>query len=173
MCCLTCRSGRVGDTARVDRQHADDLVTALLTASRALVGISARSLATVEETVTVAQFRSLVVLASKGSSTLAHLAGELGVTSSTAQRQVERLVGSGLVSRTENPLDRREVVIELTKAGRRVVDTVTNRRRQAIARIATRMSPVDSAAFINALRAFAVAANEPDAAEQDAAELGW
>lgn len=64
-------------------------------------------------------------------------------------------------------------MIELTKAGQRVVDTVTNRRRQAIARIATRMSPVDSAAFINALQAFAVAANEPDAAEQDAAELGW
>lgn len=157
----------------MDRQDADDLVTGLLTASRALVGISARSLATVEETVTVAEFRSLVVLASKGSSSLAHLASELGVTSSTAQRQVDRLVSSGLVSRTENPNDRREVVIDLTKAGKRVVDTVTNRRRQAIARIATRMSPVDSAAFIDALRAFAVAANEPDAAEQDASELGW
>lgn len=157
----------------VDRQDADDLVTGLLTASRALVGISARSLATVEETVTVAQFRSLVVLASKGPSTLAHLAAELGVTPSTAQRQVDRLVGSGMVSRTENPNDRREVVIDLTQAGKRVVDTVTNRRRQAIARIAARMSPVDSAAFIKALQAFAVAANEPDAAEQDASDLGW
>lgn len=157
----------------MDGRDADDLVTGLLTASRALVGISARSLATIEETVTVAQFRSLVVLASKGPSTLAALAGELGVTSSTAQRQVDRLVGSDLVSRRENPHDRREVVIDLTNAGRRVVDTVTERRRQAIARIATRMSPVDCTAFIGALRAFAVAANEPDAAEQDASQLGW
>ncbi|HZL05508.1 MAG TPA: MarR family transcriptional regulator, partial [Coriobacteriia bacterium] len=44
----------------------DEFVTAVLTASRVLVGVSARSLAEVEETVTVTQFRTLVVLDSRG-----------------------------------------------------------------------------------------------------------
>ncbi|HWU33579.1 MAG TPA: MarR family transcriptional regulator [Marmoricola sp.] len=157
----------------MDDTSADELVTALLTASRALVGVSARSLATVEDTVTIAQFRSLVVLATKGPSTLAHLAGELGVTASTAQRQVDRLVGQELVTRRENPEDRREVVITITTAGKRIVDTATRRRRKAIAAIVANMSPVDSDALIEALDAFARAASEPIADSDGAARLGW
>lgn len=157
----------------MDEERAEELVTALLTASRALVGVSARSLATVEETVTIAQFRSLVVLASKGPSTLAHLAGELGVNASTAQRQVDRLVGQGLVTRRENPLDRREVVIAITPAGQHIVDTATQRRRRAIAEIVAKMSDVDNNALIAALNAFATAAREPSVGGDGAARLGW
>lgn len=158
----------------MDRQGTDELVTALLTASRALVGVSARSLATVEETVTLTQFRSLVVLSGRGASTLARLAAELGVTASTAQRQVDRLVGLGLVSREENPLDRREVVIDLTAEGKRVVDTVTSRRRRAIAAIASQMPASERDSLIKALDAFARAANEPSPVDDDAASrLGW
>lgn len=157
----------------MDDSRTDDLVTALLTASRALVGVSARSLATVEDTVTIAQFRSLVILSSKGPSTLAALAGELGVTASTAQRQIDRLVGQELVTRRENPTDRREVVIAITTAGKRIVDTATKRRRKAIAAIVANMSPVDSDALIEALDAFAHAAREPVADGDGAARLGW
>ena len=157
----------------MDQNRAEDLVTALLTASRALVGVSARSLATVEETVTVAQFRSLVILSSKGPSTLANLAAELGVTASTAQRQIDRLVGQELVTRHENPSDRREVVITITAAGKRIVDTATRRRRKAIAEIVNKMSPVDSDALIAALDAFAQAASEPSANSDGAIRLGW
>lgn len=42
------------------------MVTALLTASRLLVAVSARSLAAVEESLTLPQFRMLVVLDSRG-----------------------------------------------------------------------------------------------------------
>src|SRR5690606_3390585 len=44
----------------------DEVTSAMLTASRLLVAISARSLAAVEDAVTPAQFRRLVVLASQG-----------------------------------------------------------------------------------------------------------
>lgn len=161
------------DTEQVDSNVADDLVTALLTASRVLVGVSARSLATVEEAVTVAQFRTLVVLSSKGASTLAYLAGELGVNPSTAQRQVDRLIAQGLVNREENPADRREVVLTLTAHGRGVVDTVTRRRRSAISQIVDAMHPDDHTGLILALQAFAVAAGEPAAATDGAGKLGW
>lgn len=161
------------DTGTVDDARTDDLVTALLTASRALVGVSAHSLATVEDTVTIAQFRSLVILASKGPSTLANLATELGVTASTAQRQIDRLVGQELVTRQENPQDRREVVIAITPSGKRIVDSTTRRRRKAIAAIVANMSPVDTDALIEALDAFATAAREPSVETDGAARLGW
>ena len=56
---------RVTDVADVDvrvKPVVDDFVTALLTASRVLVGVSARSLVQAQGTVTVTQFRTLVVL---------------------------------------------------------------------------------------------------------------
>ncbi|MFC7655431.1 hypothetical protein ACFQV8_01700 [Pseudonocardia benzenivorans] len=42
---------------------ADELVDAVMTASRVLVAVAARSLAAVDEDVTIAQYRALVVLA--------------------------------------------------------------------------------------------------------------
>ena len=71
----------------------DQLVTAVLTASRVLVGVSARSLATVEDTVTLTQFRTLVVLDNHDEINLNTLADLLSVTSSTAMRMINRLLG--------------------------------------------------------------------------------
>lgn len=156
-----------------DEAGGDEFVTALLTASRALVGVSARSLADVEETVTIAQFRVLVVLETHGRTTLVQLATRLGVNASTAQRQVDRLVREGLVDRRENPDDRREVVIALTPQGAALVDTVTARRRDAIARIVLDLPNSDRSALIAALEAFATAANEPTAGLDPAYRLGW
>lgn len=154
-------------------QDTEDFVSALLTASRALVGVSARSLADVEETVTPTQFRALIVLEAHGEGTLGRLAGRLGVNASTAQRQVDRLVRDGLVDRRENPQDRREVAIALTEHGSRLVDAVTSRRRAAIARIVRDVPDTDRRALIAALEAFAAAADEPAAGPDHAQRLGW
>lgn len=149
----------------------EDIVTALLTASRALVGVSARSLAGVEESVTLTQFRVLVVLDSHGATRLNRLAHGLGVNASTAMRTVDRLTTSGLVDRRENPDDRREVVIEATERGHDLVRQVTARRREAIERIVQGM-PVDRRReFLNALVTFAEAADEP--LVDSATLLGW
>ena len=117
----------------------DELVTAVLTASRALVGVSARSLAGVEETVTITQFRTLVVLDNRGQINLNSLADELDVNSSTAMRMIDRLLAAGLVTRQDNPVNRREVLLGLTEEGARLVATVTRHRRAEIARIVTAM----------------------------------
>lgn len=151
----------------------DELVTALLTASRVLVGVSARSLAEVEDTVTVTQFRVLVVLRGHGETRLNLLAERLGVGPSTALRTVDRLIASDLVSRRENVRDRREVVIELTARGRRVVDRVTERRRAAIREVVEQMPRHEVHDLVNALTTFATAADEPAAELDAAAALGW
>jgi DNA-binding MarR family transcriptional regulator len=58
-------------------RETDELVDAVLGASRALVGVAARSLATVAEDVTLAQYRVLIELASRGPQRVADLADAL------------------------------------------------------------------------------------------------
>lgn len=162
-------------------QVADDIVedvqavtSAVLTASRLLVAVSARSLAAAEERVTLPQFRMLVVLASHGESNLAALADKLAVNPSTALRMIERLSAAGLVSRRLNPASRREVILRLTPAGAQVVDDVTARRRQEIAAIVERMPPRQRASLVSALCAFNRAGREPAADQaRDLMPLGW
>lgn len=151
----------------------DRLVTALLTASRALVGVSARSLAEVEEAVTLTQFRTMVVLRAQGPARLNRLSDRLQVNASTTLRTVERLITAGLVDRTENAADRREVVITLTTRGHRLVDDVTERRREAIEEIVRVMPPGQRSGLVDALLAFAEAADEPVAVTDTATRLGW
>lgn len=113
------------------------MVDAVLSASRVLVAVAARSLADLEdaEDVTLTQFRSLVVLASRGPQGIASLAEALGVTPPTASRLCDRLVRKGLVRRRTDRNDRRQVRVGLTEAGRRLVDVVTARRRREIAEL--------------------------------------
>ena len=154
------------------RSTLDDVVTAILTASRVLVGVSARSLADVEDTVTLTQFRTLVVLDSHGVINLNRLADLLAVNSSTAMRMIDRLLAAELVTRQDNPANRREVLLDLTDEGRRLVQQVSGTRRAEIARIVKAMPPGERSELVNALRAFADAAGEPEAAET-LARLGW
>lgn len=66
----------------------DAIVDAVLTASRVLVAVAARSLGDIAEEVTLTQYRTLVVLASRGSQSLAELAEAVAVTPPTATRHV-------------------------------------------------------------------------------------
>src|SRR5271169_875623 len=104
------------------------ITDALLTASRLLVAISARSIALVDETITLPQFRTLVVLSNRGPVNLATLAGLLDVQPSATGRMVDRLVASGLIDRLPHPTSRRELLAALTKRGRDVVRRVTAHR---------------------------------------------
>ena len=159
-------------TAGMDRS-ADELVSAVLTASRVLVAVSARSLAQVEERVTLTQFRALVVLSGgEGRTNLNRLADALAVTPSTALRTVDRLVAAGLATRQENAENRREVLLGLTVDGQRIVRDVTTTRREEIAAILERMSDRKRAELVRAFHAFAAAANEPDVTAA-AGALGW
>ena len=156
-------------------EDVDAVTSAVLTASRLLVAVSARSLAAAEERVTLPQFRMLVVLASRREPKLAALAEALAVNPSTALRMVDRLSAAGLLTRRVNPENRREVVLRLTPAGRQVVDEVTARRREEIARIVQRMAPRQRAGLVRALRAFTDAGGEPAVTDQarDLVPLGW
>ncbi|MEV0523970.1 MarR family transcriptional regulator [Streptomyces sp. NPDC050439] len=154
----------------------DAVTGAVLTASRLLVAVSARSLAEVEERVTLPQFRMLVVLSSRGATKLVALAEHLQVAPSTAMRMIDRLIATGLADRQINPANRRETLLGLTEEGRRTVADVTGRRRAEIAAIVERLAPEQRASLIEALNAFNNARGEPPAPQTDGPEmhpLGW
>ena len=136
---------------------------AVLAASRTLIAVATRSLGAAAEETTIAQYRALVVLASRGPQRMVDLAGALGVAPSTAGRMCDRLVRKGLFRRTRARADRRAVHVSLTAAGRQVVDQATIRRRALIAGILERLPPRRQHAVAAALSVFASAAGEiPD-----------
>lgn len=147
-----------------------ELVDAFLRASRALVAVAARSLAGLEDEVTLPQFRVLVVLATQGTQRAADLASTLQVSPSTASRMVERLVRKGLVRRGRTKGDRRSVQLQLTDTGRQVVAEVGERRRAEIETILGHLPQEEWSRLTDALVSFATAAGETP--ELDWA-LGW
>jgi DNA-binding MarR family transcriptional regulator len=156
--------GRIGCMNEAEvRDDLDPITDALLSASRLLVAISARSIAAVDETITIPQFRTLVILSTHGPMNLATVAGLLDVQPSTTGRMVDRLVASGLIERRSHPESRRELVVELTSRGREVVDAVTASRREEIAVIVSKMPQRQRHGLVRALTAFTAAGGEPPA----------
>jgi len=148
----------------------DSVIDAVLTASRVLVAVAARSLADVAEEVTLTQYRTLVVLASRGPQNLAGLAEAVGVTPATATRMCDRLVRKDLIRRRTERDDRRHLRVMLTEKGRALVDVVTDRRRREIERIMSEIPPEEQVVLIQALGRLATAAGEVP--EQDWSS-GW
>ena len=151
------------ENATATGESLDAITDALLTASRLLVAISARSIGQVDDSITIPQFRTLVILSNRGSINLATLASLLGVQPSATGRMVDRLVSAGLIDRLPHPTSRRELLAALTKRGRDVVRRVTEHRRAEIAGIVEKMPPADRLGLVRALTAFTAAGGEPDA----------
>jgi DNA-binding MarR family transcriptional regulator len=151
----------------------DEITEAVLLTSRALVAVAARSLAATEGPdldVTLPQFRALVVVATRGPVNAGYLADELGVHPSSVTRLCDRLTNKGLLERAPRPESRREIVLSLTPAGRRVVDEVTASRRRDIRRIVSRVPRELRPGLVQALQAFADAAGE---VPEQSGSQGW
>jgi DNA-binding MarR family transcriptional regulator len=156
-----------GEHRAADR---DELVNALLSASRAMVAIAARSLAGLDAEVTLPQFRALVVLASRGPQRVVDISTELRVNPSTGTRMCDRLVAKKLIRRYRSTADRREVRLTLTPAGQRLVRDVTERRRTELVAVVDTM-PVSWLRPVSAaLRSLSESVGEPPETEW---WLGW
>ncbi len=134
-------------------------------ASRALLGMVARSLSVALDTVTVPQFRALVVLASTGPQRMGDLAERIGIHPSTLTRTVERLEAAGLIERTTVPGNRREVRVELLEAGSTLVATVMESRRAEVQAIMDGLNDEEREQVRRGMEIFARAAGEPEPAD--------
>ncbi|MGD3109569.1 MarR family winged helix-turn-helix transcriptional regulator [Streptomyces sp. YGL11-2] len=155
-----------GDPVPADRpaedlhETVDEVTAAVMTASRLFVALSARALAESEPALTLPQLRTLVVLHGEGPVKLAALAAALDVNPSTAMRMVDKLEAAGLMDRQINPDNRREVVLRLRPAGRRLVEKVMAHRHQEIQAIVGRLPAGRRAELVRGLRALTEAAGE-------------
>jgi DNA-binding MarR family transcriptional regulator len=146
-------------------------IEAVRLASRVLVAVTAQSLASIEDRVTLPQFRILAVLASRGSQNLRSVAEGLGIIPSAATRLCDKLVSAGLIHRATDPADRRYLKLRLTPEGYQLVQSVIDQRSAAIATVLARMPPRLRDDLLPALRAFADAAGEVP--ERQVWALGW
>ncbi|MFC7586008.1 MarR family winged helix-turn-helix transcriptional regulator [Nonomuraea antimicrobica] len=79
-----------------------------------------------DSNLTMRQLKVIVILALNGSASGQDLAHSLGVGLGTVTGIVDRLVAHGLVSRHEDPHDRRVRRVELTPAGTRLIEDINN-----------------------------------------------
>ena len=93
--------------------------------------------------VTFAQLRILFYICRKPGVDVRGLAEELGISASAVSQQVDRLVGRGLLDRTDNPEDRRRVVLTLTARGEELTDQVSRASQDRIASLLSRLSDED------------------------------
>lgn len=147
--------------AATSRDGADaDQVDAVMLAMRVLVAVTAQSVAVLDERVTLPQLRVLVVIASRGPQNLAAVAQGLGVHPSNATRACDKLVEAGLLHRSDDPADRRNLVLRLTPSGTDLVEAMNETRRVSVAGILDRMAAPSRARLTSALREFLEAASE-------------
>jgi len=155
-----------GEVALLTVPDDNEVIEAIIHASRAMVGIAIRSLIQSGEVVTLPQYRTLVVLSDGGARRLADLADALGVSPSTATRMCDRLVRKGLITRTRDELDRREVNLEVTASGRTTVMDVISHRRSEVCALLTSIPLGTRRDLVDSLRLLSEATG-------DAPELHW
>lgn len=143
-----------------DASDLDGQVGAVMRAAQVLVAVVARSVAEVEDVVTLPQLRVLVMVASQGSMNLTAVADGLGVHPSNATRTCDRLVVAGLLDRRDSPGDRRQLELTLTREGERLLGSVLEHRRDAIAATVARMPAAQRRQLADVLDAFADASDE-------------
>lgn len=150
------------------------LAEALIRASRALVGVAARSLAPLEGEVTLQQYRILVRLAERGPQRITDLATALRLNPSSISRMCDRVESKGLIVRAPAPDSRREVIVALTSDGVHLVREVVDRRRADIVMIMQAIPDSARQSTVRALQRFSDAADDsPSGAPGDAWLLGW
>ena len=133
-------------SAPPQREHgvAAEQVEQVLAGTRLVGGLIAESLATLEPPLTMPQWRVLV-LAGQGGCNVSAVSHDLGVHRSNATRTCNRLVAAGLLERRPVEHDRRQVLLVLAPAGRRLFETAMEFRRRRIEEAMAFLSEADRA----------------------------
>ncbi|WP_119731126.1 MarR family winged helix-turn-helix transcriptional regulator [Thermomonospora amylolytica] len=148
---------RASGGAGVSADIAEDVAAAVEAGAEMLQEVCDRALEELGGTVPPTQLRALLIVDRHHRLNLGALAHEMRASNSATSRLCDRLQASGLIVRESAARDRREVVISLSDAGRRLVDWARGRRRRELARIVDGMSPAGREALLHGLAAFRAA----------------
>jgi len=111
-----------------------------------------------ELNLTIVQLKSLFFIDSEGTTNFKKLAGALGVTPPDVTRIVDRLVQQGMVTRRENPEDRRMQLLQATKKGAALLTKLRENKTTHLYRILTHLSIEELTTVAKGLRALVKAA---------------
>lgn len=104
-----------------------------------------------EAGLTMAQVVALMVLQKAGPLSVSSVAACIKLSPAAASHMVERLVVGGLVGRSEDTVDRRHKRVEITAAGRELIQRTQEQRTREFTRILSRLSGDVQAQFGRAL----------------------
>jgi len=117
--------------------------------------------------VSMAQLKTLMALYNCGALAIGQIAEMLGIGQPTASHLVDRLVQTGLVSRTEDPLDRRRTLAQLSPSGEELAERIHRIRFEALRRWLAQLDDASLAALHQGWQALAaVAESEGSQASQ-------
>jgi MarR family transcriptional regulator, transcriptional regulator for hemolysin len=108
---------------------------------------------------TYAQSQVLFHLAEHSGSHMGDVAKAFGVTLPAVTHIADRLEEKGLVARRDHPADRRVYVLDLTRAGKTLVDELEAIRLRGMERVLDRMSAADRRQVLTGLEALVDAAS--------------
>lgn len=100
----------------------------------------------------MAQLKGLFVL-TRGAMSVSEVGEALGTGKAAASLLIERLVRVGLVDRTEDPVDRRRTLVQLTTEGEQAVSRLRDGGRERFIDWLNRLSDDDLAALAQGMRA--------------------
>lgn len=106
-----------------------------------------------ELNLTIAQLKSLIFIHSEGTTNFKTLATILRVTPPDVTGIIDRLVEQGLVSREENPDNRRMQMLKLTSKGEALLQGLRERGPKKISAILEQLSVEDLSALAQGLSA--------------------
>jgi DNA-binding MarR family transcriptional regulator len=107
---------------------------------------------------TIAQLKTLFFITRQGSTNSSKLAAALGVTPADTTGLVDRLVARGLVSRTDNPEDRRMLSLQATAKGEALVTKLRGTTMSLLSDVLARMSVDELATLAQGIIALVKAA---------------
>jgi DNA-binding MarR family transcriptional regulator len=108
--------------------------------------------------ITMAQAKLLYVVTAAGELSMSETASRLGVTASTASGAVEHLVELGLLARSDDPNDRRQVRVSVTETGTQVLEQMRELSTRQILALCALVSDDDLEIVEHATRILADAA---------------
>ncbi|MER6987725.1 MarR family transcriptional regulator [Saccharopolyspora hirsuta] len=130
-----------------------------------LLVVWARSAERIKPKVSASQLRALVVVDRHGAINVMSLADELGSIPSVTSRLCDRLQAAGLLDRVASEGDRREVMLQLSRDGRRLLRQFRRERQADLKQVLDAMSPRSRSALLTGMSAFYAAATELDLSE--------
>ena len=110
----------------------------------------------------MSHFSSLSKISHKGALGVSDIGDELGISCAAASQMLDRLVQQGLITRSEDPKDRRAKQLVLTDRGRQVLQEMTDSRQAWLLDLAATLSPPEREQVAAALNILIEKVNQLD-----------